>query len=250
MNSRSILKKSCLALAVSAVTATMAHAQLEEVLVTATKREQSTQDIPMSITAVSGDRLDAMGIDNFEDLSNSIPNFTVGDTLIVNQITMRGIGSGEDRGFEQSVSTFKDGVYLPRSRQSRSPFFDVDRVEVLRGPQAVLFGLNSTAGAISVHGAVNRPGDEFELTVTGEYESEQEGYRGRAVAGGSLGDTIGWRLALETMDGGDAWLDNSYSGDAGEPEHDIARIPWSGSPPMTFLRSSVGSTMNRSWADR
>jgi outer membrane receptor protein involved in Fe transport len=199
-------------------------AQLEEVMVTATKRVESTQDIPMSVQAISGENLNAMGIDNLGDLSASVPNFTVGDTLIVNQITMRGVGSGEDRGFETPVATFKDGIYLPRSRQTRSPFFDVDRVEVLRGPQSVLFGLNSTAGAISIHGAVNNPGDEFELTLTGEYESEYEGYRGRVVTGGSLGDSLGWRLALESADSGDGWLENNFSGDAGDMESDIARI--------------------------
>ena len=160
--------------------ATAQSLALEEVIVTATKRSESAQDISMSVQSISGQKLESLGIDNFENMSVNIPNFSVSDSLIVNQITMRGVGSGEDRGFEQSVSTFKDGVYLPRSRQTRSPFFDVDRVEVLRGPQAVLFGLNSTAGAISVHGATNKPGDDFELSLTGEYEAEFGGVRARA----------------------------------------------------------------------
>jgi outer membrane receptor protein involved in Fe transport len=197
---------------------------LEEVMVTATKREESTQDIAMSVQVLSGDSLQAMSIDNLDDMSAIVPNFTMGDTLTVSQITMRGVGSGEDRGFEQSVSMFKDGIYLPRSRQTRSPFFDVDRVEVLRGPQAVLFGLNSTAGAISIHGAVNRPGDDFQATVTGEYEMEQGGYRGRVTAGGSAGDTLGWRIAVEGLDSGDGWLLNDIAGDQGSTEHTLARI--------------------------
>ncbi|MFK7734085.1 MAG: TonB-dependent receptor, partial [Pseudomonadales bacterium] len=219
---------SLMAIAVAAFTlpasSTFAQGVLEEVVVTATKRAESTQDIAISVVALSGDRLNKMSIDNFENMAISVPNFSVSDSLTVSQITMRGVGSGEDRGFEQSVSTYKDGVYLPRSRQSRSPFFDVDRVEVLRGPQAVLFGLNSTAGAVSVHGAVNNPGDEFELSLTGEYEAEYSGMRVRAVAGGSVGETLGWRLALETKDSGDGWLENNVSGDAGVLEHDMARL--------------------------
>jgi len=221
---RTAFCRTAIALGVAAAYSIPSYAQLEEIIVTATKRVESTQDIPMSIQAISGETLNAMGIDNLGDLSASIPNFTVGDTLTVSQITMRGVGSGEDRGFETPIATFKDGVYLPRSRQTRSPFFDVDRVEVLRGPQAVLFGLNSTAGAIAIHGAVNSPGDEFEMTVTGEYEAEYDGYRGRVVAGGSLGESLGWRVALESGDSGDGWLENNVSGDAGDTEEDIARI--------------------------
>lgn len=224
MKSSNRFTRNLLAAAVAVALPGAAMAQLEEVIVTATKRAESTQDIPMSIQAMRGEKLDAMGISDLGDLSATVPNFTVGDTLTVSQITMRGVGSGEDRGFETPIATFKDGVYLPRSRQTRSPFFDVDRVEVLRGPQAVLFGLNSTAGAIAIHGAVNNPGDEFEMTLTGEYEAEYEGYRARAVAGGSLGESLGWRVALETGDTGDGWLDNNVSGDAGDKEEDIARV--------------------------
>ncbi|NIQ94363.1 MAG: TonB-dependent receptor plug domain-containing protein [Desulfuromonadales bacterium] len=197
---------------------------LEEITVTATKRAESVQDIAMSIQAISGESLSNFAIDNLQDLSASVPNYSVGDTLTVSQITMRGLGSGEDRGFETPVSTFKDGIYLPRARQTRSPFFDVDRVEILRGPQAVLFGLNSTAGAIAVHGALNRPGDEFEATITGEYEMEYGGYRGRLTAGGSLGETVGIRVAVEGLDSGDGWLQNSISGDQGAIDHTLARL--------------------------
>ena len=146
---RTAFCRTAIALGVAAAYSIPSYAQLEEVIVTATKRAESTQDIPMSVQAVSGERLEAMAITDLGDLSTTIPNFSIGDGLTTNLITMRGVGSGEDRSFEQSVSMFVDGIYMPRSRQTRSPFFDADRVEVLRGPQAVLFGLNSTAGAIS-----------------------------------------------------------------------------------------------------
>ena len=99
--------RNLLATAVAVALPSVAMAQLEEVMVTATKRVESTQDIPMSVQAISGENLNAMGIDNLGDLSASVPNFTVGDTLIVNQITMRGVGSGEDRGFDPSMKVAK-----------------------------------------------------------------------------------------------------------------------------------------------
>ncbi|MGI9285306.1 MAG: TonB-dependent receptor, partial [Pseudomonadales bacterium] len=127
--------------------------------------------------------------------------------------------------FEQSVSMFIDGVYMPRNRQYRSPFLDVERVEVLRGPQAVLFGLNSMAGAVNVITAKSRPGDDFSGQITGELETEFEGYTVTGVAGGSLGDTFALRLAAQTTDSGDGWTDNTFTGDdEGAKEQELARI--------------------------
>ena len=137
MKSTKRFTRNMLAAAVAVALPGTAMAQLEEVVVTATKRTESVMDIPMSVQAISGERLDAMAIDELGDLATTIPNFSIGDGVTTNLITMRGMGSGEDRSFEQSVSMFVDGIYMPRSRQTRTPFFDADRVEILRGPQAL-----------------------------------------------------------------------------------------------------------------
>lgn len=215
--------KSLIAAAIVFALPGTAMAQLEEVIVTATKRVESAQDIPVSIEVFSGETLDSMGISDLGDLSTIVPNFSIGDGVTTNLITMRGMGSGEDRSFEQSVSMFVDGVYMPRSRQTRTPFFDADRVEILRGPQAVLFGLNSTAGAISIHSASNRPGDAFEARVTGAYESEYDGSMVTAIIGGSPSDTLGLRLSLQSRDTGDGYIDNPTLGDQGSSESTLAR---------------------------
>ncbi len=198
--------------------------QLEEVMVTATKRAETTQDIPMSVQAISSEALESFAISDLGDLATTIPNFSIGDGVTTNLITMRGMGSGEDRSFEQSVSMFVDGIYMPRSRQTRTPFFDADRVEVLRGPQAVLFGLNSTAGAISIHSAVNRPGDAFEGRLTGEYETEYSGAKVTAVIGGSPTESLGLRIAVESSDTGDGYIENDILGDQGDSESTVARL--------------------------
>ncbi|MEH6592309.1 MAG: TonB-dependent receptor [Halioglobus sp.] len=213
-----------LATAVTLALPSLAQAQLEEVVVTATKRAESTQDIPMSIQAISGEVLQSFAISDLGDLATTIPNFSIGDGVTTNLITMRGMGSGEDRSFEQSVSMFVDGIYMPRSRQTRTPFFDANRVEVLRGPQAVLFGLNSTAGAISIHSNVNRPGDAFEARLTGEYEFEYSGAKLTGVVGGSPTDSLGLRLSVESSDTGDGYIENDFIGDQGDSESTVARL--------------------------
>ena len=101
---KAIMKKTLIIRAVAAAVAgtvslPLAAQQLEEVLVTATKRSESLQDVPMSISVMSGRQIQNLAIDNLGELSSMIPNFTVSDTLTVSQITMRGVGSGEDQGF-------------------------------------------------------------------------------------------------------------------------------------------------------
>ncbi|MEL0162450.1 MAG: TonB-dependent receptor plug domain-containing protein, partial [Halieaceae bacterium] len=102
-------RKSLTRLAVSmacVASGSSAWAQLEEVVVTATKRAESVQDIPMSVEVVSGERLQNMAIRSFADLAVEIPNFFVGDGVVTTNVNMRGMGSGGERAFEQSVGMF------------------------------------------------------------------------------------------------------------------------------------------------
>ena len=121
---------------------------LEEIVVTAAYREQGLQDVPVSITAVTGEMMAQTAIQKAEDIQFMVPNFTLTETGIGTNAFIRGIGSGINQAFEQSVGTYIDGVYYGRAQQWRSPFLDVERVEVLRGPQSILFGKNSVAGAL------------------------------------------------------------------------------------------------------
>lgn len=186
--------------------------RLEEIVVTATKRSVSTQEIPMSLEVVTGDDLKAYRINGFDDLSANIANFVVAEGITQNNVVMRGLGSLGDRGFEMPVSLFVDDVYSPRSRQYRLPFMDAERVEVLRGPQAVLFGLNSTAGAVNIVSRSNMPDDPFSSEVTLGYESEFSGWFAGFTVGGGMTDTLGVRLAYEHFDTGDGFYSNAGTG--------------------------------------
>lgn len=167
---------------------------LEEILVTAQKREQNLLDVPISVNALAGEKIDDTGITGIERMADYIPSLNMTQTGIGTTISIRGISSGVNQGFEQSAAQFVDGVHFGRAQLSRAPFLDIERVEVLRGPQSILFGKNSTAGAISITSA--RPTDEFFAKVTGLYEPEHSEQDLRAVISGPLTDQLSGRLAV------------------------------------------------------
>lgn len=194
------LKKAPLAIAISMagallpVSALGQEFALEEIVVTAQKRAQSLQDVPISVSAVGGEKLADAGIENLQDLSAYVPNLKIVEGGLVPQMFIRGIGSSANQGFEQSVGTYSDGVYMGRSLQSRSSFMDLERVEVLRGPQSILFGQSSIAGAISLVSA--KPTDEFEGQVSLSHAPEFDETEVNGFISGALTDSVSARLAV------------------------------------------------------
>jgi iron complex outermembrane receptor protein len=166
---------------------------LEEIVITARKRSESLQDVPLSVVAVSGELLQQQGIKKLEDLQFKVPNFTMTETGIGSNIAIRGIFSGVNQGFEQSVGTYIDGIHYGRAQQSRSPFLDVERVEVLRGPQSILFGKNSIAGALNIISA--QPTNELEGYVQGSYQPKYDDWELLGAVSGPLSDRIRVRVA-------------------------------------------------------
>jgi len=221
INKRSIV--TAVAATVGAAIATPAMAQLEEVIVTATKREQTLQDIPISIQAISGEFVDEFNMTDIQDIAGTVPNVIIGYGITAQSVNIRGLGSGQDRSFEQSVGMFIDGVYLPRSRQYRNPFFDIERVEIMRGPQSVVHGLNSTAGAISVLTRRNEGGDPFEASIMADTELEYGGYGVTATAGGGLTDSFGLRAAVRASDY-DGFMMNNVNGEESTREDMLVRL--------------------------
>ena len=191
-----------------------AQAQLlEEIVVTAQKREQSIQDVPISITAVTGEMLENNGINGFQALGERTPNLKVqvADGGPANLIGMRGITSGFNRGFEQSVGIVVDGVYNARGEFFRTGLFDIERVEVLRGPQGTLFGKNATAGLINIVTA--GPSDEFDASVKTRFGTDDL-IGVTAAVSGPLTDRFRGRLAIQHFEQ-DAYMTNTGGGPDG-----------------------------------
>ncbi|MEH6519234.1 MAG: TonB-dependent receptor [Halioglobus sp.] len=187
--------------------AASSQAQLEEVIVTAQKRTESLQDVPISVAAVSNQKMADFGIVDMENLSSYVPNFTINETGISTTVTVRGISSGINPGFEQSVGMYNDGIFYGRDQLARVPMMDLERVEVLRGPQGILFGKNSIAGAVSMISA--KPTEELEGSIRGLYEPDADEKDIRATISGPITDNLGGRLAIlyREMDG---YMDNTF----------------------------------------
>jgi len=203
------MRESLLSIAIASCIASSAIAetfQLEEIIVTAQKRAESLQDVPISVAATSGEKLSEAGIGALTELSNYVPNLRVVEGVQSPSLFIRGIGSGNNAGFEQSVATYSDGIYVGRARQSRASFMDLERVEVLRGPQGILFGKNSIAGAISLVSA--KPTDEFEGKVSIKHEPEYNTTETNAFISGPLSDTVAARLAVRYLED-DGFYENS-----------------------------------------
>jgi len=173
---------------------------LERITVTSQKRLQSIQDVPSAILAISGASLEKNSINNLLAMSESIPNVHITESSSSKRIFVRGIGSGTNAGFEQSVAMYKDGIYLGRGHQAKFPFLDMQSVELIKGPQAVMFGKNATAGAFSM--LTNSPTDENEGSVFIEYGSDNE-QRLNGVVNVALSDDFSIRIAAftESRDG-------------------------------------------------
>ena len=208
---------------------------LDEIIVTATKRAVAIQDAPISLSVVSGDKIEAMGMAELEDVALYIPNVHVAEGGVFPLLFIRGVGSNMNPGFEQSVGTFVDGVYFGRAVYSRASFLDLERVEVLKGPQSTLFGKNTIAGAINITTA--QPTERFEGYIEAAFESEVDGTTVSAMLSGPLSDTVRVRVAARKSDD-EGWMTNTAVGGVGGPEEDNLAIrgtlEWDASESLVF----------------
>lgn len=184
-------------------------AGLEEVVVTANRREENLQSVPLAITAFSGSELQAQGISDLKGITERTPGFTMGEfNPGQTQLYIRGIGSNEDgAGGDQSVVVFIDEVYIGRSAGQDVDLFDLERVEVLRGPQGTLFGRNVVGGAISV--TSSKPTAETRTALEGTYGTYGTTNL-RGFASGGLSDTVFGKISFSSRRR-DGYLENQYS---------------------------------------
>ena len=178
---------------------------LEEVIVTATKREESLQDIPLSIVAQTGELLNELNLVNAVDMATFIPNLTMLDTVIGVATVIRGVGTvGANPAFEPSVASFVDGAYLGRDRTTSSAFLDLDRIEIVRGPQPLFAGQNAVAGALNL--ISRRPGDALNGYVRTGIGTDEENQLEFAL-GGPVTEGFGARIAAIVDERG-GWMEN------------------------------------------
>lgn len=179
----------------------LAQAVLEEVIVTAQKRAQSIQDVPISISAFSGDFLEENGIQRIDQIAQLTPNFSIASSSqpANNRIQIRGIGAAGDNAIEPSVGVFIDGVYYPRPGSVIGLLMDISAFEVLRGPQGTLFGRNTVAGALNI--TTRAPSREPEGLVEAGYGNYDLYEVGGSVSG-PLSDSVAGRIAFKYIERG------------------------------------------------
>ena len=204
MRIRHLLRASASAAVLSAVMASAAFAQdapaadentVDSIIVTANKREQNLQDVPATVTALSSELLQDSGVKDIKDLTILTPGLTVTSTSneTVTTARIRGVGTvGDNPGLESSVGIVIDGVYRPRNGVSFGDLGELQRIEVLKGPQGTLFGKNTSAGVINILSAEPK----FDFGGTGELTVGNYGAVGAAVSvtGPVLGDNVAGRL--------------------------------------------------------
>lgn len=189
-----------LAASVAAPYGTVTAAQIEEIVVTAQKREQGSQDIGAAITAFGSDQLAKSDFNNIGDLQAMAPSLQIGESFGFAQIMIRGIGTDNPfAGGDPSVAMHIDGVVTGQSSAQFGSLFDIERVEVLRGPQGTLYGRNATGGSINV--ITQKPSEElngYARVTVGNYELAKL----EAAAGGALTDGVMGRIAVRALDRG------------------------------------------------
>jgi iron complex outermembrane recepter protein len=161
-----------------------------EIIVTAQKREENLQDIPLAVSVIGGEAIANSGGTTLENAQYLVPslNFRKSGTSLNQALFLRGVGTiNFSIAAEPSVAAVLDGVVLSRAGEGFTDLFDVERVEVLRGPQGTLFGKNASAGVVSI--VTKRPTNEFEGTVEASYFDKSE-YRGRATINVPLGENM------------------------------------------------------------
>ncbi|MCW8864683.1 MAG: TonB-dependent receptor [Colwellia sp.] len=208
---------------------------LEVIQVTAQKRSADAQKTPISLNVLGAEDLKEKGIEKIDDLQYSVPNLHMTESGISTQIYIRGIGTGNNQGFEQSVGQYIDGIHYGRQQLLRMPFLDLERVEVLKGPQSILFGKNSVAGALNLSSA--KPTQDFNAHFDASYQPEFGATELNGMISGGLTETLSARIAVRDYQE-DGYIENTTKQrDETEREEQAYRLSllWEPSEDMNFL---------------
>lgn len=224
MNLRNLCIKFLMVVSAVGIYAPMSMAEersavLEEIIVTASRRAASIQDSSLVVEALTGDQLAEQGITNLVDLGMLVPSLQVGAAGPALQMYIRGVGNSTATSFgSPAIAVSKDGAYIARAPSIASHFYDIQRVEVLKGPQGTLYGRNATGGAVNIITNAPEIGDE----VTGYVSADAGDYSKFKVEGAvniPLSENAAARLSLVSVD-----RDGYMSDDNSDDEHWSARL--------------------------
>ena len=217
---------------------------LEEVMVTARKRQEPAQMVPVAITAFGSKQLEALKIRDLGNLSVGIPNVAmddIGTFRSVANFSIRGLGINSSiPSIDPTVGVFIDGVYQGQNAGIVIDMFDIQTIEVLRGPQGTLFGRNVTGGAVLIN--TKKPGDELEFTMRAALDGNPNGDGGlnsyiMGAVGGPITDTFGARLSIYHNDDNGWFVNLADNKNYGKAETTIFRpvITWEPSNSLSMI---------------
>ena len=222
---------------------TSVHAQLEEITVTAQRRESSLQEVPAAVTAISAETLVERQISNVRDLYSIVPNLDIATntgTASAARIFLRGIGEDESRGaVDQAVGIYVDDIYIGRSVGSLMDLLDLERIEVLRGPQGTLYGRNSNGGAIKlVSRKPSTEGNDYEIGATVGSDGRIDG---RFVGNWAASDSTAFRASLLSRNR-DGFHRLRPNGDFAGMDRDVGEVQTIGA------RVALATELNDRWS--
>ncbi|HSN72030.1 MAG TPA: TonB-dependent receptor plug domain-containing protein, partial [Steroidobacteraceae bacterium] len=217
--------------------------QLEEIVVTAQKRAQSFGDVGITVSVFTGDTIAEMGFEQLTDLSSQTPNVQIKDVVAnsVPNVTIRGVGLNDYAANNNpAAGIYVDEIYLVSPAMLSFSLFDLERIEILKGPQGTLFGRNTTAGTVNF--ISRKPGDELDGYVNLDY-GRFERFVAEGAIGGPLSDTVSARVAAQTVQQGEGWQTNRLNGEkVGEVDRTSARalLSWEPSDDLSVLLNVYG----------
>ncbi len=224
---------------------------IEEIVVTAQKRSERLQDVPLSVSAISGSELSDAGVTKFLDLGQVVPTLSIGNAVGFSFVYLRGVGStGIGPGIELPVSFYLDGVYYASTvSPTFYDFANIDHIEVLKGPQGTLFGRNATGGLIQI--ITKDPTQEFHMLSELTYENYQT-TKGKIFVSGGIAENLAADLSINAGTQGQGWGRNLYTGSQiFRDNHDVTvRSKWVYTPTdidkITFIGdyTNVNNSMN------
>lgn len=252
-----LLLSPSIAIAITSFNAPLANAQdlvLEEIIVTARKREESLQETPIAVSAFSGVNLAAAGIDSLDDLNNFVPGLDVQSGSGVTgkaSVYIRGVGQRNTGvNIDSGIGIYLDGIYISRADGALLQMNDIASVQVLRGPQGTLFGKNTTGGAMVFE--TNRPSDEFEASMM--YRAGNFGRSdGSFMLNVPLSDTVMTRFSATAIRR-EGYMNNLTTGEKHNDEDTksaVAQLRWLANDDLTFdLNLNYSKTDQKSRGQR